>query len=150
MFEKRGVGGGPEVFHPDEVIALVAEDSFDFGFLASKAVDQWGDTAEGAVQVTDDPWEGGLGVLRELKRVTGTEEIWRVEGGGVWVTSKVEVDGAELKLGGEAFDHAGRAERASADDWVGGFGEEDEGASHQRVTGSCCGWGAGREASFST
>lgn len=125
------------MFYPDEVKLLIAEDRFDCGFLAGKAVDKRGDTAESPLQVAYDLGERGFGMVRELQGVTGTEQFWRVERGGVHFASKVEVNGAELELGGKGFDHAGGAERASADDWVRGFGEEDEGSSHQRVTGSC-------------
>jgi hypothetical protein len=39
LFEERGVGGGPEVFDPDEVVVLVVQDLLEFGFVAGEAID---------------------------------------------------------------------------------------------------------------
>lgn len=77
------------------------------------------------------------------------EEIGWVEGGGVWVSGELVMDGGELELRGEGFDDGSSAEGAAADDRVGGFGEEDEGSAHQEMAGRPCGCGARTEASFS-
>ena len=39
LFEEGGVGGGPEVFDPDEVVVLVVQDLLEFGFVAGEAID---------------------------------------------------------------------------------------------------------------
>jgi len=127
--EEGGVGGGPEVFAPGEVVVLAGEEVADGFVLAGEAVDQGGDAAEAAEEVADQAGSEGFGVEGEVDDLPASDHSRWILCERVGIAGEAEVDGVELEMGLEEFQDARGTKGTAASDGVGGFGEEDEGFS---------------------